>query len=79
METSVLTYHPYLKNWVHPLHYRKTGAVLGAGRRISNLIKEISEVVEEIKSTVCLLKKERENKRNKDINKIRVFSYHLVW
>lgn len=47
-ESSVLCHHPYLKNWVHPLHYRKTGAVLGAGRRIANLIKELEETVKEI-------------------------------
>lgn len=44
--------HAKLKDWVHPLHYRKTGSVLGAGRRLSNALKELIPTVEELTETV---------------------------
>lgn len=51
-EMIVVGDHAKLKDWVHPLHYRKTGSVLGAGRRLSNALKELIPTVEDLTQTV---------------------------
>jgi len=38
-----------LRDWVHPLHYRKTGAVIGAGRRITIAHNSLKEWEEKLK------------------------------
>jgi len=38
-----------LRDWAHPLHYRKTGAVIGAGRRITIAHNSLKEWEEKLK------------------------------
>ena len=53
----VISDHSKLKDWVHPLHYRKTGSVLGAGRRLTNVAKELVSMVDHLRETVSILHK----------------------
>jgi hypothetical protein len=54
-EMVVVGDHVKLKDWVHPLHYRKTGSVLGAGRRLHNALRELVPTVDELVETVSSL------------------------
>jgi len=50
-ETGVLCNHVLLKEWVHPLHYRKTGSVLGAGRRMANLLRDFLPMMDQLQAS----------------------------
>eukprot|EP01128_Nolandella_sp_AFSM9_P002529 TRINITY_DN12894_c0_g1_i1.p1 TRINITY_DN12894_c0_g1~~TRINITY_DN12894_c0_g1_i1.p1 ORF type:complete len:694 (-),score=154.81 TRINITY_DN12894_c0_g1_i1:174-2255(-) len=50
-EMKVLRDHKRLKDWVAPLHFRKTGAVLGAGRRLAGSWTELVELHEEFEES----------------------------
>jgi hypothetical protein len=40
-----------LRDWVHPLHYRKTGSVIGAARRVQQSHKYFMEWAQKLKQT----------------------------
>lgn len=44
----------YLRAWTQPLHYRKTGAVLGEARHIKLAINQIEESLPEIYKVVYI-------------------------